>query len=201
MSTINKGDYDGGARITTASPGGRNLAKDLQDVADDSASLHSHVTALLDKVVGLTCLPPTSASTQATGAAGAMDWNVNVTEGFVVVNGVEASFAVAADFDVFSDPSPIIDGNSIVGALVASEAAGTTSLQVVNGASAASGTEVPPTPAEITTGVTHSRWVKIAELTINRTGDTTVTQTQKNSARAGFQSGVLSALTHIKGRN
>ena len=199
MGTIDKGDYDGGRNITTSS-GARNLASDLQDVADDFASLHSHVTALLDKVVGLTCLPPTNASTQATGDTGDMDWNVDVTEGFVVVNGVEASFAVAADFDVFSAASEIVDGESIVGALVASEAAGTTSLEVVTGAAATSGQEVPPTDAEITTGVTHARWVKIAELTINRTGDTTVTQSQKNSARAGFQSGALSALSHIKGR-
>lgn len=200
MSTINKGDYDGGRNITTAS-GSRNLAGDLQDMADDLASLHAHSTALLTKVEGLVCLPPTNASTQATGAAGAMDWNVDVAEGFVVVNGVEASFAVAADFDVFSDPSPIVDGNSIVGALVASEAAGTTSLEVINGASATTGSEVAPTDAEITTGVGHARWVKVAELTINRTGDTTVTQSQANAARESFQSGALAALTHIKGRN
>lgn len=200
MSTINKGDYDGGARITTASSGGRNLAEDLQDVADDFTSLHGHITALLDKVQGLTCLAPTNASTVATGDTGAMDWNVDVTEGFVVVNAVEAAFAVDADFDVLSAASPIVDGESIVGALVASEASGTTSLEVVNGAAATTGTEVAPTDAEITTGVGHARWVKVAELTINRTGDTTVTQSQANAARAGFQSGALSALTHIKGR-
>jgi len=188
MGTINKGDYDGGRNITPGS-GARTLVGDLQDVADDMASLHNSRA-----VDGLVCLPPTSASTQATGASGAMDWNVNVTEGFVLVNGVEAAFAVAADFDVLSAASPIVDGNSIVGALVASEASGTTSLEVVNGASAVTGLEVPPTDAEITTGVGHSRWVKIAELTINRTGDTTVTQSQKNSARTG------AAPTTLKGR-
>lgn len=199
MSTINKGDYDGGRNTTTAS-GPRDLAGDLQAVADDFTNLHSHLTALLTKVSGLVCLPPTNASTQATGASGALDWNVDISEGFAVANAVEATFAVQADFDVFSDDSPVTDGQSIVGALVASEAAGTTSLEVVNGAAATTGSQVAPTDAQITTGVGHARWVKIAELTLNRTGDTTVTQSQKNSARENFQSGALAALTHLKGR-
>ena len=200
MSTIDKDQYSGGRNITEGSGLPANmLAKTQQGIADDLTSLHGHATALLTKVEGLVCLAPTNASTQATGASGDMDWNVDIAEGFVVVNGVEAAFAVDADFDVFSAASPIVDGNSIVGALVASEAAGTTSLEVVNGASATTGTEVAPTNAEITTGVGHARWVKIAELTINRTGDTTVTQSQANAARESFASGALGALLTIKG--
>lgn len=198
MTTINSDTFEGGAK-TYPDGTSNHLAKTLQEVADDLTSVHGHVTSLLTKVEGLACLPPTNASTQATGATGALDWNVDITQGFVVVNGVEVAFDVQADFDVFSDPSPIIDGESIIGALVASEAAGTTSLEVVNGAAATTGSQVAPTDAEITTGVGHARWVKITELTLNRTGDTTVTQSQANAARESFQSGALNALLTIKG--
>jgi hypothetical protein len=176
MATIKATFGQGGSGLTPAgSAGSPGLAGILRDIADDLAAETSSN--------GLVCLPPTSGSTQATGAGGAMDWQVDITAGFVVVNSVEQAFAIQADFDVFSGASPIVDGNSIVGALVASEAAGSVALEVVLGASAVTGSEVAPTDAEITAGVGHSRWVKIAELTINRTGDTTVTQSQANAAR------------------
>ncbi len=189
--TIAADEFTGGARLAVNDDQG--LAAKMRLLVDDNTELRTQFETLIAKldtdfgaqnqISGLTCLPPTNASTQATGATGDMDWNVDITEGFVVVNAVELAFAVDADFDVFSAASAVVDGNSQVGALVASEAAGTVSLEMVFGAAATTGTEVAPTDAEITTGVGHARWVKIAELTINRTGDTTVTQSQANAAR------------------
>jgi hypothetical protein len=54
----------------------------------------------------------------------------------------------------------------------------------VKGTPDTTGTQVAPTDAEIQTAVgAGNDWVKIAECTLNRTGDTTVTESQDNTGR------------------
>jgi hypothetical protein len=175
MTAITTQFGSGGTNLSpNGASGAPDLATTLRDIADDLAD-----AAVLQ---GILADAPTTPSSQATGA-GTLDWNVDLSAGFAAVNGVNGEFGAQADYSVVNGATPIVDGNSIVAALVAEETAGTVSLQVVLGTSAVTGSEVPPTDAEITTGVGHSRWAKVAELTINRTGDTTVTQSQSNGAR------------------
>lgn len=145
-------------------------------------------TFLLNHVEGCECETPTTGSTQATGATGVTDWNVNLRAGVVIVGGVALNVADDADYDVHS--GSIVTGlqstYTVVAALVAKNVSGTVSLQVVLGTAAltAGGTAVGPTDAVIQAAVgAANSWVKIAELTINRTADTTVTQSQDNSKR------------------
>lgn len=137
---------------------------------------------------GLLATTPTSASTQASGATGATAWNVNLGAGIVIVGGVAKEFAAQADYAVHS--ATIVTGlqstYTVVAALVAKNVSGTVTLAVVLGTAAltAGGTAVAPTDAVIQAAVgAANSWVKVAELTINRTADTTVTQSQDSTKR------------------
>jgi hypothetical protein len=128
---------------------------------------------------------PTTGSTQITGA-GATDWNVNHTAILAVVDGVFGLIEAAADYNVHTGSlyTGLTNGNSAIAALVAQNVSGTVSLAVVKGTAATTGSQVAPTDAEIDASVgAANSWVKIAECTINRTADTTVTQSQDNSKR------------------
>jgi len=76
-------------------------------------------------------------------------------------------------------------GASAVAAIVAYGTAGT--ILVVRGAAATTGSQVAPTNAAIQTAVdlltSGAPWVKLGETTLNRTGNTTVTQTYDNTQR------------------
>ena len=132
---------------------------------------------------------PTTASTQATGATGALAWRINVDKMVGTLDGVAFELAAQADFVVYSGAGPITaaPAQSIVYALVLLQAAnGTFSTVVVAGTAAATGSQVAPTDAVIAADVTVAaglRWVRLADLTINRTADTTVTQSQNNKVR------------------
>lgn len=152
------------------------IATVLREVADDFAAVGG---ASADGVLmGLRAGTPTTASDQLTGAGGNLDWNVNVEAGSCLVNDVEGNFEPEADFDVTNGSAIITDGQSIYAWLVASEAAGTVSKEAVLGTAATTGAQVVPTDAEITTGVGHANWTKLGLLLINRTADTTVTQSE-----------------------
>ncbi len=124
---------------------------------------------------------PTTASTHAD--AGTFDFNVDITPGIVVVNGVLAEIAKTEDFDVaHDDESPIgAEDTGIVYAIVAGEAEGAVTLVAVAGAAAAE--PEAPTDEAITTAVGHKNWVRIATTTVVRTGAATITQTYDNSVR------------------
>ena len=166
----------GGSGLTPKGQGDPTLAQALRDGIDD---VNSIAGASADGVLmGLRAGTPTTASDQLTGAGGNLDWNVDVEAGSCVVNDVEGNFEAEADHDVTSGSAIITDGQSIYAWLVASEAAGTVSKEVVLGTAATTGEQVVPTDAEITTGVGHENWTKLALLLINRTADTTVTQSE-----------------------
>lgn len=132
---------------------------------------------------GLLASAPTTASTQATGA-GNTTWRVNLSAGVVVVGGVAKSLDVAADTSIHSGSQLVTNGQSCIAALVAKNVTGTVSVQAVKGTAATTGSQVAPSDAAIQTAVgADNAWVKLAECTINRTGDTTVTQSENNAMR------------------
>lgn len=129
---------------------------------------------------------PTTGSTQATGA-GASDFNVDITPGILAVNGKVKEFAAQADFDLASAGSAIItNGQSIVVSIVAYQnvVSGAIGLRTFRGAAATTGSEEPISDADITAGFgSNTVWYRLANVTVNRTGDTTVTQSHDNTAR------------------
>lgn len=128
---------------------------------------------------------PTTPSAQLTGAGGNTTWNVNVDALVAVVDGVTKELVATADGSIHSGSNYIINGNSAIAAVVLKVAAnGTASLVYVKGASAVTGSQVAPTDSAIQTAVGAGlSWMKLAETTLNRTADTTVTQTYDNTKR------------------
>lgn len=192
------GKYSGGRELTLDG----QLDQDLLDVADDFAGLQQGAVSSEDLgqaygiMDGLIASDPTTPSTQASGV-GNTDWNVDVSAGVAVANSVEGTIAAAADFDVHSGSLLLADGESVLGWLVITEAAGTVAMEAVLGAAATTGTQVAPTDAEITTAVGHSDWQKHSQILLNRTGDTTVTQSQDNAGyRQPFVGTLQSGLTN-----
>jgi hypothetical protein len=177
--TINRGTQSPSRHIQPS-----QHAHQLDKVIQDLEKLRTHVRNRI--VGGMLAGTPTTGSTQATGAAGVTDWNVNIAAGLVTVGGVIQEFAAQADYDVHSGSvyTGLINGNSAIVALVAKNVAGTVSLALVKGTAAVTGSQVAPTDAEIQASVgAANSWIKIAELTINRTADTTVTQSEDNEKR------------------
>ncbi len=125
---------------------------------------------------------PTTPSSQLTGAA-ATTWNVDVEALTAIVNSVNGQVAVAADEAIHDTTELVEDGESCYAYALLSESGGTIALEYVKGAAAVTGLQVAPTDAEILAGVTGTNWVKLALCLINRTADTTVTQTQDLSCR------------------
>lgn len=133
-------------------------------------------------------IAPTTASTQATGA-GATVWRVDIEALLMVVAGIVGDFVADADF-VMHDTTQVPgldDADTVVGAIIAEVEAGSVALIPVLGTAAttASGNAVGPTDVQIAAALSTAgnAWVKLCECTINRTADTTVTQTQDNTAR------------------
>jgi hypothetical protein len=133
-------------------------------------------------MTGLRTMDPTTPSVQLTGAGGFIDWNIDLEGGMVVVGGVMVEISEVADFDVSHGSAVITNGQSIMAAIVAKNVTGTVTIDKVLGAAAATGDQVAPTDSAITAAV-GSSWVKLAEATVNRTGDLTVTQSQNNLLR------------------
>ncbi len=158
------------------------MANAIDKLITEQESLRAHFrNRVLDGIAST----PTNASTQASGV-GNTDWNVNLSAILVTVDGVSQHFVPQADYDVHSGSllTGLADTYSVRAALVAKNVAGTVSLAVVKGTAALTAAVVAPTDAEIQSGVAAGNaWVKIAELTINRTGDVTVTQNEDNGKR------------------
>lgn len=180
MSAIKQNFGSGGANLVpNAGQGEPTLAEALRDAADDLADIAGSKAEGSGIVDGMYAKDPTTGSSQLTGT-GNTDWNVDIQAGVVEVNAVPKDFAAQADFDIHSGShvdAGFTDGKSIVAAVVAKNVAGTVSMDKVLGTPATTGSEVAPTDAEIQTAVGASnKWAKICECTLNRTGDTTVTE-------------------------
>jgi len=133
---------------------------------------------------GLLAGAPTTPSAQTTGAAETA-WRVDLAAGLVAVGGVKKEFAAEADRVLHDTTELVENGESAVAAIVAELEAGAVALINVKGAAATTGTQVAPTDAEIEAALSTAGnpWVKICECTVNRTGDTSLTQTQDNTKR------------------
>jgi hypothetical protein len=146
---------------------------------------------------GLIFTAPTSASTQASGAVRAV-WRVNVSSGIWTFNnsltvepiqnsGVGVNMPVAYlainDLPVLGVGQSVVMG--IIGAEIVFGGVSYYNMLGAKGPVATTGTERLPTDNEIITeiGTYYSGYIKIAKLTLNRTADTVVTQTQDNTWR------------------
>jgi hypothetical protein len=165
-------------RHLSPSVAAHNYDKFVQDMEVLRAHLRNHVE-------GVHAATPTTGSSQLTGT-GNTTWNVNLSAGLITVGGVALTRNVAADYSVHSGSyyTGFANGKSAIATIIAKNVAGTVSLAVVKGAAATTGSQVAPTDAECQTAAgAGNDFVKICELTLNRTGDTTVTESQDNTKR------------------
>lgn len=128
---------------------------------------------------------PTTPSAQLTGT-GNTTWSCDIEALFSAVAGVGFESAVQADVAIHSGSflTGLVNGASCIAAVVLKNVAGTVTQAIVVGTPATTGSQLAPTDAEIQAAVgAGNEWVKIAECTLNRTGDTTVTETQNNLVR------------------
>lgn len=202
MTTIKTDFGEGAANIDSSNGSIPTMAETFRDIADDLETLAdgiggvditepaSEVTVAADAVVtavgdvaaadgavdGLSTGSPTTPSTQITGT-GDTTWNVDITAGTALLDAVTEDIAVAADFEIHGSSELLADGESAIARLVVRDNTGLEVLAVV-GAAATTGTQEAPTDADIDTAVGSAVWFEIASCTLNRTGDTTVTQSQ-----------------------
>lgn len=134
-------------------------------------------------------------TTQSTGAAGALNFDADATAiAGLNVNGVWHD-AIAAATDLDADAATGVSfgatsGKSIVFAVVVTTGAAnatTPAWVAIPGTVADTGFQVPPTDAEVTEALAHANWVRAANMTVNRTGDLTVTVAVDNQARPGVE--------------
>jgi hypothetical protein len=143
---------------------------------------------------------PTTPSTQGSGAVAAT-WLVNRYRGSIIVNGFHFGFPLdlvdtPAHTQGANTPPVLAVGQSVISVVVglAIPQYNLAGLLSVYGAPATTGTQVVPTDAQIAAKVASpgfglpdgyfwtGGWIKVSKLTLNRTGDTTVTQNFDNSA-------------------
>lgn len=199
MTAIKTTKFTGGSDLTPGGSSGNpneSLTQTLRDVATDLAAMKAAATSQASGILdGMIVADPTTPSAQITGA-GATTWNVNIAAGDVVAGGVEKHEAAQADFAIHDTTQLVANGQSCYAWLVEKNVAGTLSTVAVKGAAAATGAQVAPSDAAIQTAVgANNAWVKIALCLINRTGDTTVTQSQQNKYRETFGSKAAAAVT------
>lgn len=176
------------AKSTTVTPADldpADLAHQTHAIARYFAELAAHEKNKV--LVGGLGADPTTPSTQATGAAGITDWNADYTAVEGLVDGLQGAAAAVADAAIHA--GTIVDagfqiGASIVAAFVLKNDGGTISVDIVKGAAATTGAQKAPTDAEIQTALGAGvEWIRLFHSTLNRTADTTVTESQDNTVR------------------
>ena len=161
---------------TTADAAVTAVADEVATVVADAVVTAEADVAETDGVAdGLVAGDPTTPSTQAAGI-GNTTWNVNVSAGYVFVNGVGKYHAAQVDLAVHAGSLLIADGESVIATLYEKEDAGVVTQAILMGTPAATGAETAPTDGDIDTDAGVATWIRLAELTLNRTADTTVTQ-------------------------
>ena len=162
------------------------LDAQAQRVLDRSNDLATYQFNHIKEGVGFA---PTTPSAQATGIAGDLDVNIDHGHVLGVVQGSLVEVVAAADLNIHPAAAfwSAISGKSVVMAVVL-ENSGSPSLATVLGAEADTGSEVSPTDDEITAALGHALWVRACDVTVNRTGDTAVTQSQDNTVRPSVAS-------------
>ena len=134
---------------------------------------------------GLLVGAPTTASAQLTGA-GNGSYRVDIAPGLIHVDKGVFEEAGAADVLLEAAGNIMADGYSKVYTIFYWRHPGTGVIarKIVGGTAALTGAQVAPTVAEIEAGIPiGATWVAVANVTMNRTGATTVTQAQDNKIR------------------
>lgn len=141
-----------------------------------------------DSMIGGLVIPPTTPSVQdAAGGDNHTHWRVDVQAYIAEVGGVAFAQAAQADLllcDGVLAAGALHVGDSVVCSIYLRNRAGTVTQQILMGTPAVTGLEVAPTDAQITAACAAGDiWMRIADCTINRTGDAVVTQSENNLVR------------------
>lgn len=167
----------------SASAAGSTTSTDATTVSAPSAVASSvpDVGETYGVADGFIAGAPTTPSSQAADPGGETDWNVNISAGYAFVNAIGKYLDAQVDLNV-STGSKLMDiGQAMYAWIVLAEAAGVVTQVVVLGTAAVLGVETIPSDADITTGVGHARWTKIALCHASRTADTVVATTEDPS--------------------
>ena len=129
---------------------------------------------------------PTTPSSQLTGT-GNTTWNTDHTALHLLIDGAEYVVAAGADVAVHSGSflTGLVDGASCIAALVVEVEAGAANVLLVVGTPATTGSQVQPDEAAFAAALSTAgnKGIRVGNVQLNRTGDTTVTEAQDNSAR------------------
>ena len=128
-------------------------------------------------------------STQASGANATLNFDADVTRIVdLVIDGVPKEMAVGVDIDADAG-TPIAwgatSGKAVVFAIVIDGGAANDGAAWVAapGDVAATAAVESPTDAVVEDAIGHSHWIRVADVTIVRTGDTTLTFTADHTVR------------------
>jgi hypothetical protein len=143
---------------------------------------------------------PTTPSSQAVDPGGETDWNVNVSAGYGFCNGVGHYHAAQVDLNVSTGVKIMNIGQGVYAWIVLAEAAGVVTWVVVLGVAAAWGAQTIPTDGDITTGVGHARWTKVALCLAHRTADAAVTTTEDPSPMKKWGGAGTTLINELKTR-
>jgi len=139
---------------------------------------------LKNRVVDGMIVKALAESTHADGST--FNFDADISEGSVIVDGVLKTFALQDAFDVaHGATSPIVHASTkeIIYAIVAKNAAGTISLVSVAGAAAANDAAVAPTDAQIATAVSDVPFVRIGNYKLATASASTVGETAYNDVK------------------
>ena len=145
-------------------------------------------------------------TTQATGVNGVLNFDVDASQIVdMVVGGLPREKAAATDIDATAGAAVVwgaTSGKAVVFAVVVDGGSGNDqeSYDALPGSVAATGSEVAPTDAEIEVVLGHSNWVRVADVTITRTGDTAVTVAVDHTVRPRIEGPASIAQTEVEFR-
>lgn len=128
-------------------------------------------------------------TTQATGAGGALNFDIDTTAiPEALIDGEVHALAAQVDADAAAGAAVAwgaTSGKSVVAAVVltAGSANDTPAIETVFGDVAATGEQTAPSDDDIDEALGHDNWTRLSDVTITRTGDLTVTFAADNAAR------------------
>lgn len=128
-------------------------------------------------------------TTQATGASGVLDFDIDTTAiPEALIDGEVHSLAAQTDADATAGNAVTwgaTSGKAVVAAVVLTGGSGndTPAIETVFGDVATTGEQVAPSDDDIDTALGHDNWTRLSDVTITRTADTTVTFAADNAAR------------------
>ncbi len=133
-------------------------------------------------------------SAQGAGAGGDLTLTVDWDAILANVDGVFAALAAGSAQDLYDAAFAwgAETGKTCIAAIVLETGSDndTPAVDVVFGAVADDGSEVAPIDHEIDTGIGHSNWIRLTDMTIQRTGATALTLTPDQTVRpsvSGFR--------------